>query len=232
MKKLALKIGGSLLYNDDLRLNELFLSKFKEWYEKYSKGFEKLAIAVGGGKLSRQVGNNLKGIVVGNDLHGVAMQITQVNAEIVKGYLKDGEIYIPQTLREAILELDRPENVRLISGGLKEGWSTDMDAAAFADAIGVNKVYKLSNVEGVYTSDPRKDKNAKLIEDISWDEFFEKFNISTNDTHQPNVNTPISVETAIFCRKKEITFYVAGGKNIYEIDKLEKVFESGTKIHP
>lgn len=232
MKRLVLKIGGSLLYNDDLRLNELFLSKFKDWYDKYSKGFDKLAIAVGGGKLSRQVGSNLRGLVAGNNLHGVAMQITQVNAEIVKGYLKDEGIYIPQTLKEALIELERPSNVRLISGGLKEGWSTDMDAAVFADGIGVKRVYKLSNVEGVYTSDPRKDNNATLIEDITWYDFFEKFNISVNDTHMPNVNTPVSVETAIFCRKKEITFYVAGGKNIYEIDMLEKVFESGTRIHP
>lgn len=232
MKDLVIKIGGSLMYNDDMRLNELFLNKFKSWYTKHRKNIGKLAITVGGGKLSRQMGNSIKGIVNVTELHGVAMQITQVNAEILRGTLSDKDIVVPQTLGEAFDALSRPLDVTVISGGLKEGWSTDMDAASFADALNVKTIYKLSNVEGVYTSDPKKDLSAKKIENISWEEYFNLFDISSDSTHKPNSSSPVSVETAVFSRQKGFTFFVSGGNKIYEKEDLSLVFESGTKIHP
>lgn len=232
MNKFVVKVGGSLLYNQDMRINELFLGKLKDWFDTYSKDFEKLAIVVGGGKLSRQVGNTLKGIVSGDSSHNVAMQITQVNAEIVKGYLNSKEAYVPQLLTQAIDELKREGRRLVISGGLKEGWSTDMDSAVFADALGLKEVYKLSNIDHVYTSDPNVDKNAKPIKQLTWDEYFEMFNISVNSTHSANLSLPISVETAIFCKNKGITFYVSGGSTIYSSNSLSEVFKSGTCIKP
>lgn len=230
MKNIVIKVGGSLLYNDDLRLNELFLFKLKKWYDTNKSKISKLVIVTGGGKLSRNLGGNIKGLVLGDNAHGVAMQITQVNAEVVKGYLNDNEIYVPQQLSEALEFIQRDITGVMISGGLKQGWSTDMDAAVFADALKIETVYKLSNVDYVYDSDPRINKEAKKIEEITWKEYFKLFNISESSVHQPNVSSPVSVEASIFSQKKNLTFFISGGKNIYEKEDLSLVFESGTRI--
>lgn len=229
---LVLKIGGSLIYNDDLRVNELFLFKLKTWFTKYAKSIDRVVIVVGGGKLSRQVGRSVNGIVDNESIHDISMQITQVNAEILKGSLSGWHISSAQTLREATDIILKNPRFILISGGLKKGWSTDMDAAVFADLLKVDRVYKLSNIEGVYTADPKLDKTATFIESITWDEYNRLFDIHENSFQKPNQSAPISPETAIFCKSKKLTYYVSGGKNIYETDDLANVFESGTVIRP
>lgn len=229
-KDLVIKIGGSLLYQDDMRLNDLFLEKLKKWFIQNKDSFRKLAIVVGGGKLSREVGKSAKGYIEQDDIHAVSMQVTQVNAQLVSGYLNDDRNKSPQSLNEAYEILNSNSDEILVSGGLKNGWSTDMDAAVFADCLSLKTVYKLSNVEGVYTADPKKDSKAQFIKEISWKEYIEMFDITEDSSHVPNKSTPISSETAIFCKNKGITYYVSGGKNIYEKDDLSFVFESGTKL--
>ncbi|MCC7289823.1 hypothetical protein IT417_01045 [bacterium] len=228
----VIKIGGSLLYNDDVTPNKAFLLKLKEWHAKYKPLIDKLVVVIGGGKLSREVGENVKSLIPPEHIHDVAMQITQVNAEIVKGYLADESIITPQTLKEALTVLESNQPGIVISGGLKKGWSTDMDAAVFADVLKLKQVYKLSNVEGVFDGDPKQNPNAKLITKITWREYMSLFEINSKSTHQPNKSSPISAETALFCAQKGITYFVAGGKNIYDKADLSMVFESGTVITP
>jgi uridylate kinase len=120
----------------------------------------------------------------------------------------------------------------IISGGVKEGWSTDMDAALFADALNVKRFYKLSNIDHIYTKDPALEKDAKIITEISWPEYFKVFGIVQNSQHIPNANMPIDPICANFCANKELSVFVSGGKSLDETKVLETVFESGTYLHP
>jgi uridylate kinase len=232
MRNLVIKVGGSLLYDDNLELNTDFLNLLKNWYQKHSESIQKLVIVVGGGKLSRKLGKALIDTVSSENVHDVSMQVTQVNAEIVKGYLNISDAFVPQHLNEALDELQRDKKSVIVTGGLKSGWSTDMDAAVFADSLGIKTIYKLSNIDGVYTSDPKANPDAKKITNITWNEYLEVFNINVNETHAPNNSSPISVETVIFCKNKNITYFVSGGKNLLNQTDLSLVFESGTKISP
>lgn len=232
MNNLVIKVGGSLLYDDNLELNINFLNLLKNWYEKYNNEINKLVIVVGGGKLSRKLGKTLNNSVSPENVHDVSMQVTQVNAEIVKGYLNVIDAFVPQHLTEALDELQRPKKSVVVTGGLKSGWSTDMDAAVFADKLGIKTIYKLSNIDGVYTADPKLNPEAKKLINITWNEYIETFNINLNESHIPNNSSPISVETVVFCKNKGITYFVSGGKNLLNQSDLALVFESGTKISP
>jgi uridylate kinase len=231
---MVIKVGGSLFYNEKLEINVNVLVHVKKWYEKYKSKLNNIVFVTGGGKLSREMGEKVKSFSnIEEDIHSVSMEATQLNSQILKAYLNDKSIYVPQRLGDAYEYLIGDGKGRaMVSGGLKHGWSTDMDAAIFADILKEKKVYKLTDVEGVYTDDPKLSPSAKIIEDITWDEFMQKFGISKTSKHTPNLHVPVSAESAIFCETKGITMYIAGGKNINNENGLENVFESGTKIHP
>jgi len=233
-KTIVFKIGGSLLYDKNLVLKVDFLGKVKAWYEKNKKSYNKIVIFVGGGKLSRWLGGQIKNYTDGDDMvHGVALQTNILNAQLMKGLLGDEEIYVPSDMGNAF-EAILSDNVKtIIAGGLKRGWSTDMDIAVIGDILGQKKVYKLSEIDHIYTADPDKDKNAMPLINMTWKEYYNLFDIIEGvSNHKPNQSLPIDLGCAQFCAKKGISFVVSGGKNFMKKKTLDEVFESGTLVYP
>ena len=178
-KEIVIKIGGSILYDNELNVNFKFLRKFKDWYISSGDEYENILVVVGGGKLSRILQNRVDEYIKEEEyLHELGMSATQVNANLVKGFLDDENIYVPRGLGDAYEYLKTDGKLRMVSGGLKIGWSTDLDAVVFADVLGIDRVFKISDVEYIYSTDPKKDPNAKAIKDISWNEYFRMFGIS------------------------------------------------------
>jgi uridylate kinase len=105
-----------------------------------------------------------------------------------------------------------------------------MDAALFAQILGVKEVFKFSDIDAIYTADPKLDPAAKPIKKMTWKEYREYFKITDGQVHKPNGHTPISVESSRFCEAKGISFYVTGGKNIESAKKLEDILKLGTEI--
>ena len=56
----------------------------------------------------------------------------------------------------------------LIAAGWKPGWSTDYDAVLLAKNLKTKEIINMSNIDYVYDKDPRKFRNAKKLEKISW----------------------------------------------------------------
>lgn len=231
-KKVVLKIGGSILYNNNLDVNFDILRKLKTWYDGAKSSMEKVVIVTGGGGLSRDLQKKIAGSIGGEEyLHNIAMSVTQTNAAMLQGFLEDSEIYIPKRLGDAYEFLNEEKNKTLISGGLKIGWSTDMDAAAYADMLDINIVYKISNIDYVYDSDPHDNPQAKAYKDMTWKEYFQLFNIAEGDGHEANKNIPIDVMCAQFCQKKGIAFFVCGGDSLQNKQRIEDILMNGTLIH-
>ena len=67
---------------------------------------------------------------------------------------------IPETCAEAVRERGRV----VVMGGTTPGHSTDYVGAELAKAAGASRLVVATNVDGVYTADPRKDANATRVE--------------------------------------------------------------------
>jgi len=234
-KSIVLKIGGSLLYTGNLKLNTLFVSKLLAWFKEARNDYKRIIMVVGGGKLSRHLGDEAEEFISNgpDDLHGMSMQATMLNASMIKEILdsKHCQIYAPRTLGEAFEFLLDDKIKFIVSGGLKEGWSTDMDAAVFADAAGIDRIHKLSNVDSVYDADPFKSKKAKPLKELSWKEYFELFGANINSKHAPNKSVPIDFIASGFCYRKGLSYYLSGGKSITKNSDLGSILESGTYVH-
>ena len=232
-KSMVLKIGGSVIYDKTLNINEDLLVKVRDWYYRSRESYEKMIMVVGGGSLSRDLQEKIASSIGGEEyLHSIGMSVTHTNANLLKAYIEDPNIFVPQKLGEAYELLIDEERKTIVCGGLKVGWSTDMDAAVFADILGESKIHKISNIDYIYDKDPKTNEDAQPIKDMTWEEYFNLFGIQEDSIHKPNSSIPIDVECAIFCNKKGISLWIAGGKRIEQESTFEDILSDGTLVHP
>ena len=74
----------------------------------------------------------------------------------------------------AIAAMERGDIVLLSGGTGNPFFTTDTGAALRAAELHADAVFKGTTVDGVYTADPRKDPEAKLIRDITYQETIER----------------------------------------------------------
>lgn len=230
---IVLKIGGSVIYDNSLNVNQVLLDKLKDWYFRKKGDYQNVVIVVGGGSLSRDLQEKISRHIGGEEyLHSIGMSVTHTNANLLRAYIGDPDIIVPQRLGEVYELLMNNEKSIIVCGGLKVGWSTDMDAAVFADILEESRIIKVSDIDHIYDKDPGVVEDSVAIKDMTWDEYFKLFDIQEDSTHSPNKNIPIDVECARFCKRKEISFWISGGDRIKEANVFEDIIAEGTLVHP
>jgi uridylate kinase len=146
-----------------------------------------VAIVVGGGNYFRGVELQQRGMdraradyigMLGTVMNCLALQDflekegieTRVQTAITMGQV--AEPYVP---RRAIRHLEKGRVVIFGAGAGMPFFTTDTVAAQRALEIGVEALLLAkSGVDGVYDADPRKDKNAKKFDFVSYDEVLSK----------------------------------------------------------
>lgn len=218
MKTFVLKIGGSILYDGNLSFNVHFLEKIVHWF-KNQKDYENVVFVVGGGRLSRFLLNQVKErIAFESPKHHIGIKVSHVNAYMVCSLFNDKDVKYFDSLDNLCENLSKGA----VIGGLVEGWSTDMVAAKIASKLNVPIVNKISNIDYIYSSDPKINSDAEPFESLTWDEYIEVFNSHIGQKHEPSMSAPIDIECSLFCKENNISFRVTGGnldENIGEILK-------------
>ncbi|CAB4367109.1 MAG: UMP kinase [Actinobacteria bacterium] len=146
-----------------------------------------IAIVVGGGNFFRGAELSERGMersradymgMLGTVMNCLALQDflekegvdTRVQTAITMGQV--AEPYVP---RRAIRHLEKGRVVIFGAGAGMPFFTTDTVAAQRALEIGAGALLLAkSGVDGVYNADPRKDKNAKKFDTISYDEVLQK----------------------------------------------------------
>jgi len=167
-KTIVLSLGGSLIVPDDIDLN--FLRNFRKTIDNYIKNGYRFVIYCGGGKLARNLQKTASKIskLDDEDLDWLGIYATRLNAQLMKTIFKNNaEDFV---VENPIAKINFRKNI-LIAAGWVPGWSTDYDTILLAKNLGVKEVINMSNVNYVYDKDPKKFKNAKKIEKMSWANF-------------------------------------------------------------
>lgn len=121
-------------------------------------------IVVGGGELARsyiQAAKDLKVSSVYQDYIGIAA--TRLNAQLLISALGDLAEPTPVTIFEKAVRAMLKDKVPVM-GGTTPGQTTDAVAAMLAQSSKSELLVFFTNVDGVYTADPKLDPNAKKIE--------------------------------------------------------------------
>jgi uridylate kinase len=167
-ERVVVSVGGSLIVPDGIDTD--FLTRFKALVlEKVQKGFT-FSIIAGGGKTARRYQEAAHAVtpLSRHDLDWIGIHSTRLNAQLLRnifvGYAHS------HVIKNPTIDIEADEPI-IIAAGWQPGCSTDYDAVLMAKNLGATRLVNLSNIDYVYTADPKKNPDAKKIEKISWAEF-------------------------------------------------------------
>ncbi len=226
--KLVISLGGSLITGD-------FTAEKIKGYAKVllriNSTADKLVIVTGGGKLARDYIDIIKEIGMDHTAQDkMAIQVTHLNAKLMAIALNHVERdianeTIPETEKEIENMLDRQSI--LVCGGTIPGQSTDNVSAKIARSIKADLLINASNVDGVYDSDPQKNKNAKKHKTLTYDEFIK---IISKNEQSPGKYALFDKQAAQIIKQQKIRTIMIDADNPEDIMKAVNGTHSGTII--
>lgn len=167
---IVMSVGGSLIVPDQIDTD--FLKTLKKFVNEQIAEGRRFIIIAGGGKTARRYQDAASRVtdLTSDDLDWMGIHATRLNGHLLRTIFRDS------AHREMIKNpddiLDVPSNEKVvIAAGYRPGSSTDLRAVQIAERVGAKKVINLSNIDYVYTEDPRINPEAKKLEDISWEDF-------------------------------------------------------------
>jgi len=174
-KRIILKISGEALqgrksYGID---PDVIMSYARQIKEIKNLGVE-IAIVIGGGNIFRGLAAAInKGMdrstadymgMLATVLNGLALQESLERIGVytrVQTAIEMQELAEPYIKRRAMRHLDKKRVVIFVSGTGNPYFTTDTTAALRAAEINADVILKATKVDGVYTKDPMKSKNAR-----------------------------------------------------------------------
>lgn len=224
----VLSVGGSIVVPEfpDSEFLKKFSTLVRDWLSKDEQ--RKLILVVGGGGPARIYQNAYKEIIDNTSDNSqadwIGIMATRLNAQLLKAIFSDlctqDVVYDPTAVSEISGRI-------LIAAGWKPGFSTDTDAIYLAEQFKAKVVVNLSNIEKVYTDDPKKNPDAKPLDSISWKDFRKM----VGDEWTPGKNCPFDPIASKRAESADIDVICAGGKDIANIEKILNDQEFfGTKI--
>lgn len=186
-KRILLKLSGEALMGD--RQYGIDPKRLKEYAQEIkevvAKGIE-VAIVIGGGNIFRGVAGASNGMdrVQGDHM---GMLATCINGLALQSALEDEGIYTrlqtaieikeiaePYIKRRAIRHLEKGRVVIFGGGTGNPYFTTDTAAVLRAIEINADAILKGTRVDGIYTADPEKNKDAVKYENITFKDVIEK----------------------------------------------------------
>ncbi len=216
MKKIfVISLGGSLIVPEKIDIK--FLKNFKALIQKQAKRGNKFILIAGGGKICRKYQDALAKIskIDEGALDWMGINFTWLNAKLVQLMFK--KLAYREIAKDPQKKIIFKEPV-LVGGGWKPGRSSDGAMIKFAQTYRASTVINLSNVSYVYDKDPRKFKNAKRQEKLSWNELLK----ITGSRWVPGKNVPFDPTAAMFARKNKLKIIIANGKNLKNLENILK----------
>ena len=180
-KRILLKLSGEALMGDkgygiDSATVQYMASEIRE----ITRLGVEIAVVIGGGNIFRGVEASVKGIERASADY-MGMLATVINALALQNALERVGVYTrvqsaiemrelaePYIRRRAIRHLEKGRVVIFAAGTGNPYFTTDTAAALRAMEIGATIILKATKVDGVYSSDPMKDRTATKYDRISY----------------------------------------------------------------
>lgn len=221
----VISLGGSMIVPD--AVDTVFVRSFADFIRSRVALGEKFFIVCGGGRVARRYQDALTelGNVDHDSLDWVGIGATRLNAMLVKEYLKDIAYSDIVTDPTNAIETDKPV---VVGAGWKPGWSTDYVAIALARQNGAERVINISNVDHVYSADPRTNPDATKYDDLVWSTYRDI--IPREWT--PGMSSPFDPMAAALAEEGGIEVAILHGSLLSELANiLEQKPFNGTLIH-
>ena len=186
-KRVLLKLSGeALMGNDAFGVNPETISKIVSEIKLMVDSGVELAIVIGGGNIFRGVALGSKGMdratadymgMLATVMNAIALQDAMKHIGIisrVQSAIKIEQIVEPYIRGKAIRYIEDNKVVIFAAGTGNPFFTTDTATALRAIELNAEVVIKATKVEGIFSADPEKVKDAKLFKKITFDEVISK----------------------------------------------------------
>lgn len=222
--RLVIRFGGSVVASP---LNPELIGKYVELMRKLRVDGHEIVVVVGGGEIARQFIQAAKKLnLTEEEQDELAIYVSRLIAELVRKKLgEDGCKNIPESAQEAKKCLE--EGKIVVMGGIKPGMTTDTVAALVAEATKADLLIKATDQEGIYTKDPRKHKDARLLKKVKISELEKIFE---ENRHKAGIHQILDPEAVKILKRLGIKLVVVNGFNPENILLAIKGEEVGTVV--
>ena len=186
-KRILLKLSGEALMGDvDYGIDPKVITRLAKEILEVQRAGVQCGVVIGGGNIFRGEGLAKAGMdrVTGDHMgmlatvmNALAMQdaLEQLGVYArVMSAIKINEVCEDYIRRRAIRHLEKGRIVLFAAGTGNPFFTTDSAAALRAIEISADVMLKATKVDGVYSADPKKVKDAKRYEHLSYDEVIER----------------------------------------------------------
>lgn len=214
-ESIILSLGGGLIVPNG-GIDTEFLKEFSDFIRRHIEKGRRFFIVAGGGATARHYIEGAMGVIKDvphRDLDWLGIHSTRLNAHLMRTIF--GDTARPQIIEHYDDKQDVEEYPIIIGSGWKPGWSTDYCAVSMARNYGAQTIINMSNTDGVYTADPRKDPTAKKIERMSWKEY----RAMVGDTWTPGLSTPFDPIAAKLSEEIGLTVITLEGQDLQNLEQ-------------
>ena len=206
----VISLGGSIVAPDGV--DEGFLKDFAALIGELLARDDKrrFIFVVGGGGPARAWQKAYRAVCpspIDEQADWIGIMATRLNAQLVRAVM--GE-WCTQEVVTNPTQVEPLMGRVLVASGWKPGFSSDYDAVLLAERFQADAVINLSNIDKVYTDDPKKNPNAKPIDAISWADFC----AMVGDEWVPGKNVPFDPIASKHAAKMALKVICAAGKNL------------------
>ena len=186
-QRILLKLSGEALMGtnaygiDPQRIGE-YAQEIKALHQQ---GVE-IAIVIGGGNIFRGMAGSSQGVdrvqgdymgMLATVMNGLALQSALENIEVptrLQTALKIEAVAEPYIKRKAVRHLEKNRVVIFSAGTGNPFFTTDSAAVLRAIEINADVILKGTRVDGIYTEDPEKNKEAIKFDTLSFEEVLKR----------------------------------------------------------
>ena len=211
-KRVLLKLSGEALKQDENGiLDTAYLKEVALTVKKLHDTGGQIAIVIGAGniwrgKLAKDIGIDhakadymgMMGTVINAAALSAMLETISVPSVVYSAINSPSEISTPYSQEEALKSLEENKVIFLAGGTGKPFFTTDTASTLRAIELNIDAILMGKNgVEGVYDSDPNKNKDAKFIKTITFDEII-KLNLQVMDITAVQLLLDKNIEIRVF----------------------------------
>lgn len=226
-KRILLKLSGEALMGDkEYGIDPKRLAEYaQEIKEVVDKGVE-VAIVIGGGNIFRGLSGTSNGIdrvqgdhmgMLATVINGLALQAALEDIGLqtrLQSAIKINEVAEPFIRRRAMRHLEKGRVVIFGGGTGNPYFTTDSAAVLRAIEVEADVILKGTRVDGIYTSDPEKDKSATKFDTLSFKDVLTK-GLKVMDTTAFTLSQENKLPIVVFdMNKKGNLLKIVSGENI------------------
>ena len=238
-KRVLLKLSGeALMGNADYGIDMATCEQFAREIVRAKETGAEICLVIGGGNIFRGLSGAAQGMeraqadsmgMLATIMNALAMQSALEKMGLdtrVQSAIPMQSVCEPYIRRRATRHMEKGRIVIFAAGTGNPFFTTDTGAALRAAEMGCDAMLKGTQVDGVYSADPRMDAGATRFEELEYQEVLSR-NLKVMDASAVSLLRDVNIPIVIFSLRQEGALQdVLHGRGTYT------VIQSQTKVTP